>query len=126
MELFSAEMIFFPLSIPSDFTSLLRTPRSSPPRNEIFCFIQVVFFSSGPERVSFFQPVLVQRAAFLLHPSLFSVLSAAERFTADKPKRALQRIYFHIRPSVLAGVCLPVAAASRNAAVNFNTLSEEQ
>lgn len=80
------------------------------------------FFFSGPERVYFFQPVLAQRAAFLLHPSLLSVLSAAERFTADKHKRGLQRIYFHIPPSVR----LLVAAASRNAAVNFNPLPEEQ
>lgn len=125
-ELSSAEMIFFVCNSVrfqltfANASQLPATERAVPLHPGRFSF-------SGPERVSFFQPVLVQRAAFLLHPSLLSVLSAAERFAADEHKRGFTAHLFSyplvrpsVRPSVPAGVCLPVAAASRNAAVNFN------
>lgn len=127
MELFSAERLFFsPLfqfrQISAHFCKRLAAPRHGTRQS---ASSRSFFFFSGPERVSFFQPVLVRPSSSIHHSSVSCQLPRDLLLTNTNLLYGAS-IFISVRPSVPGGVCLLVAAASRNAAVNLNPLSEER
>lgn len=126
MELFSAEAIFFSFNSVR-FQFPFANASQLPATEQDIPLHPGCFFLLWPRASLLFSSQFlcnVRPSSSIHHSSLCRQLPRDLLLTNTNVLYSAS-IFISVRPSVPAGVCLPVAAASKNAAVNFNPVSEE-